>query len=208
VMCPHRFGCRQPLLHLHQLAVAGGAPAQRLQLRLQLAHLLRESPCRLLALRRHRRRRRRLPLGRRCHRLQFAATSLGSRRRHLRETEPSVGGGLPFLAARVESQAEHLHPTGRERMTSPSLQTLQQPMVLKPWLSFRGHGNPNPLVQGVRVVPHLCHLPRLCCGCRRLRRRLGLRDRLQEHVRFCRYRFKFQSNLVWDSIKHHQQLLL
>jgi hypothetical protein len=26
-------------------------------------------------------------------------------------------------------------------------------------------------------------------------------SRVWQHVRFCRYRFKFQSNLVWDSIK-------
>jgi hypothetical protein len=36
-------------------------------------------------------------------------------------------------------------PTGRERMGSPTLQTLQDPILLLPRLSFRGVGFPNPV---------------------------------------------------------------
>jgi hypothetical protein len=41
--------------------------------------------------------------------------------------------------------AERHHPTGGERMVTPILQTLQNPILLMPWLCFRG-GFPNPLV--------------------------------------------------------------
>jgi hypothetical protein len=34
--------------------------------------------------------------------------------------------------------AERRHPTGRERMGSPSLQTFQDPILLLPWVCFRG----------------------------------------------------------------------
>jgi hypothetical protein len=35
-------------------------------------------------------------------------------------------------------------PQARERMDSPALQTLQDPILLLPWLYFRGGGFPNP----------------------------------------------------------------
>jgi hypothetical protein len=40
--------------------------------------------------------------------------------------------------------AERRHPTGRERMGSPTLQTLQDPILLLSWLCFRG-GKPFPV---------------------------------------------------------------
>jgi hypothetical protein len=33
---------------------------------------------------------------------------------------------------------------GREGMVTPTLQTLQEPILLTPWVYFRGHGFPNP----------------------------------------------------------------
>jgi hypothetical protein len=39
--------------------------------------------------------------------------------------------------------AERHHPTGRDRVGSPALQTLQDPILLLPWLCFRGGGFPN-----------------------------------------------------------------
>jgi hypothetical protein len=36
--------------------------------------------------------------------------------------------------------AERRHPTGRERMGSPTLQTLQEPILPTPWVCFRGGG--------------------------------------------------------------------
>jgi hypothetical protein len=40
--------------------------------------------------------------------------------------------------------AERRHPTGRERMSSPTLKTLQDPILLLPWVCFRRSGFPNP----------------------------------------------------------------
>ena len=40
--------------------------------------------------------------------------------------------------------AECRHPTGRERMGSPTLQTLQDPILLTPWVWLREGGFPNP----------------------------------------------------------------
>jgi hypothetical protein len=40
--------------------------------------------------------------------------------------------------------AECRHPTGRERMGSPTLKTLQDPILPLPWVCFRGGGFPNP----------------------------------------------------------------
>jgi hypothetical protein len=37
---------------------------------------------------------------------------------------------------------ERGHPTGRERTGSPTLQTLQDPILLLPWVCFRGGGFP------------------------------------------------------------------
>jgi hypothetical protein len=51
--------------------------------------------------------------------------------------------GLRFPAAPVESSRERGHPTGRERMSSLTTQTLQDPILLPPWVCFRG-GFPNP----------------------------------------------------------------
>jgi hypothetical protein len=45
---------------------------------------------------------------------------------------------------------ERRHATGRERLGSPTLQTLQEPILLLPWVCFRGGGFPNPL--GGRLV--------------------------------------------------------
>jgi hypothetical protein len=39
--------------------------------------------------------------------------------------------------------AERRHPTGRERMGSPTLQTFQDPLLLLPWVCFRGGGFPS-----------------------------------------------------------------
>ena len=49
---------------------------------------------------------------------------------HLRVSVPSVGA------------VECFHPTGRERMVTPTLQTLQDPILLLPWVCFRGGGFP------------------------------------------------------------------
>ena len=38
--------------------------------------------------------------------------------------------------------AERRHPTDRERMVSPTLRTLQDPILLLPWLCFRGDNSP------------------------------------------------------------------
>jgi hypothetical protein len=40
--------------------------------------------------------------------------------------------------------AERRHPTGCERMDSPTLQTLQDPILLLPWACFECFPNPNP----------------------------------------------------------------
>ena len=40
-------------------------------------------------------------------------------------------------------EAERRHPTGREIMNSPTRLTLQDPILLTPWLYFRGGGFPN-----------------------------------------------------------------
>ena len=45
---------------------------------------------------------------------------------------------------RWHGHATPRRPTGRERMGSPTLQTLQDPILLQPWLCFRGGGFPNP----------------------------------------------------------------
>jgi hypothetical protein len=44
--------------------------------------------------------------------------------------------------------AERRHPTGRERMGSPTLRTPQEPILLLPWVCFRGGGFPNPSWEG------------------------------------------------------------
>jgi hypothetical protein len=48
-------------------------------------------------------------------------------------------------------------PTGRERMGSPALQTLQYPILLLPWLCFRG--GPNPHLPHRLTGAHTPHLP-------------------------------------------------
>ena len=48
--------------------------------------------------------------------------------------------------------AERRHPAGRERMVTPTLQTLQAPNLLLPWACFRDGGFPNP---GWRGSTHL-----------------------------------------------------
>jgi hypothetical protein len=57
-----------------------------------------------------------------------------------------------FPAARVESrEAECRHPTGRERTGSPTLQTLQDPILLLQWLCF--------LVAAFRTLVKVCPHP-------------------------------------------------
>jgi hypothetical protein len=50
------------------------------------------------------------------------------------------GGGFPNPSGPVSSSrrraAERRHPTGPERMGSPTLQTLQDPILLPPWVCF------------------------------------------------------------------------
>jgi hypothetical protein len=46
-------------------------------------------------------------------------------------------------AARGEG-GEGCRPTGRERMGSPTMQALQDPILLLPWVCFRGGGFSNP----------------------------------------------------------------
>jgi hypothetical protein len=69
----------------------------------------------------------------------------------------------------VSSLGEQLsvaHRTGRERMCSPTLQTLQDPILLLPWVCFEGSSggfpNPNPevraFVESSRASPP--HRPR------------------------------------------------
>ena len=52
--------------------------------------------------------------------------------------------GLEGFGFRQFRAAERGHPTGRERMGSPALQTHQDPILLLPWLCFRCDGFPNP----------------------------------------------------------------
>jgi hypothetical protein len=47
-----------------------------------------------------------------------------------------------FFQQRRWRAAERRHPTGRERTGSPTLQTHQDPILLLPWLCFRGGGFP------------------------------------------------------------------
>jgi hypothetical protein len=47
----------------------------------------------------------------------------------------------PLARFRYPEQRRHL--TGRERIGQPTLQTLQDPILLLPWLCFRGGGFPN-----------------------------------------------------------------
>ena len=51
----------------------------------------------------------------------------------------TLGLRLPVRRWRA---AERRHPTGRERMGSPTLQTLQDPILLLRWVYFRGDGLP------------------------------------------------------------------
>ena len=48
----------------------------------------------------------------------------------------------PFSPQRRWRASERRHPTGRKRIDSPTLQTLQYPILLLPWACFRG-GFPN-----------------------------------------------------------------
>ena len=63
----------------------------------------------------------------------------------------AVASALIEVRVRVSAErcrwraAERRHRTGRERMSSPTLDTLQDPILLTPWLCFRGGGFPNPL---------------------------------------------------------------
>ena len=87
------------------------------------------------------------------------AAAAPSRRRERREprasgaqpagvcTNPTRAHVVPsccFWLQHAGNHTERLHRTGRERMGSPTLQTLQDPILLLPWLSFRGGGFPNP----------------------------------------------------------------
>jgi hypothetical protein len=52
--------------------------------------------------------------------------------------------GFRFPGGAGGEQPSVATPTGRKRMGSPTLQTLQEPILLTPWLSFRRGGFPNP----------------------------------------------------------------
>ena len=71
---------------------------------------------------------------------------------------PAAQGPNPRLTSRFPTPTvsvsssrwraiERRHPTGRERMSSPTLQTLQDPILRLPRLCFRGGGFPNPLAE-------------------------------------------------------------
>jgi hypothetical protein len=64
--------------------------------------------------------------------------------RALTEDRPRVS----VSSSLVERAEERSHPTGRERMVSPTLRTLQEPILLLPWVCFRGGGFPNPCSGG------------------------------------------------------------
>ena len=51
------------------------------------------------------------------------------------------------------------HPTGREKMGSPTLQTHQDPILLLPWLWFEGGPNPDLVTGGMLVLSTLDHTP-------------------------------------------------
>ena len=55
-------------------------------------------------------------------------------------------GGFAFQQRRWRA-AERRHPTGHERLGSPTLQTPQDPILL-PWVCFRGDGFPKPFCRG------------------------------------------------------------
>jgi hypothetical protein len=57
-------------------------------------------------------------------------------RQHLTLPQPDLG----FGSQRGWRAAERRHPTGRERMGQSTSQTLQDPILLLPWLCFRGGG--------------------------------------------------------------------
>jgi hypothetical protein len=45
---------------------------------------------------------------------------------------------------RLSAAHQQSHPTDRVRLGAPTLQTLQDPILLTPWLCFRAGGFPNP----------------------------------------------------------------
>ena len=54
----------------------------------------------------------------------------------------------------VPSDGERRRPADRERTSSPTLQTLQEPILLQPWVCVRGGGfaNPNPDSKAARAT--------------------------------------------------------
>jgi hypothetical protein len=86
-----------------------------------------------------------------------AKSSLGAAKSPLGDAKSSLGAAKSSLGAAASSlgaanifqtlfgfqqrrwrAAERRHPTGRERMVTPILQTLQDPILLTPWVCFRG----------------------------------------------------------------------
>jgi hypothetical protein len=115
-----------------------------------------------------------------------------------RPAELDVVGGVSsfgFLPALVESRRGR-HPTGHERMSSPTLQTLQKPILLLPWVLFQTQTKvaeasrclslPYSYMQGpVGGLTHVrrLHLARVWVVCHRRRRRQGRgRRRWQRRV--------------------------
>jgi hypothetical protein len=56
-----------------------------------------------------------------------------------------------FQLQQCGEKQQRRHPTDRERMGSPTLQTRQDPTLLRPWVCSRGGGFP---VEGSRAAPH------------------------------------------------------
>jgi hypothetical protein len=67
-----------------------------------------------------------------------------SERRYKRNTTRKRRAGFRRWASRRWRAAERRYPTGRERMGSPTLQSLQDPILLLPWSCFRADDFPNP----------------------------------------------------------------
>ena len=60
-----------------------------------------------------------------------------------RDVSPQTLTPTPTLTL-LERAAECRHPTGREKMGSPTLRTHQDPILLLPWLCFEGADQPWP----------------------------------------------------------------
>jgi hypothetical protein len=72
---------------------------------------------------------------------------------------PTQPQGFGFQQRRWRA-AERCHPTGRERMGSPTLQTLQEPILLLPWVCFRSGRLSTKLCSALPNEP--IHAPSFC----------------------------------------------